>query len=49
MFKLQVNLWKESEWKDVSYAPTNFRIAKARYEQYVKVWGNVHNYRIQGI
>ena len=46
MFKLQVNLWNESEWKDVSYPPSDYITVMQRYDQYTSVWGNVHTYRI---
>ena len=46
MYKLQVNLWKESEWKDVSYPPTDYTTTQKRLIDYNTVWGNVHSYRI---
>ena len=46
MFKLQVNLFNESEWKDVSYPPSDYITALQRCNQYNSVWGNVHSYRI---
>jgi|5B_taG_2_1085324.scaffolds.fasta_scaffold427235_2 hypothetical protein len=46
MYKLQVNLWRESEWKDVSYPPTDYEGIQKRLAHYTEVWGNVHSYRI---
>ena len=46
MFKLQVNLFNESEWKDVSYPPSDYITASQRFDQYSSVWGKVHSYRI---
>ena len=46
MFKLQVNVLNESEWKDVSYPPSDYDTASKRLTHYNIVWGNVHSYRI---
>ena len=46
MFQLQVNLWKESEWKDVNYPPSDYMTTSQRLTDYNSVWGNVHSYRI---
>ena len=46
MYLLQVNLWNESEWKDVSYPPSDYITVSQRFDQYTSVWGKVHSYRI---